>query len=109
MAERTYIHGVVTIGIHWLPGIPAAVHILSTYRTQLGVAKSLTLSGIFTAIIYGSRKCSIYIFFLQCYGNIHQMRFSFVHIVVPNFTDICIHISFVEKTILGIATGKAKR
>lgn len=37
----------VTFGILWLPGIPAAVHILSTNRTQLGVAKSLTLSGVF--------------------------------------------------------------
>ena len=47
MTERTNLHGMVTFGIHWLPGIPAAVHILSTNRTQLGVAKSLTLSGVF--------------------------------------------------------------
>ena len=38
-------YGVVTFGIHWVPGIIAAIHVVSTKRSKYGVKKTLTWAG----------------------------------------------------------------
>ena len=40
-----WIYGLATISINWLPGVAAAIHIVSMYRTQLPVKKTLLYAG----------------------------------------------------------------
>ena len=35
------IYGLVTIGINWLPGVVAAVHLISMYRTKQDCRKTV--------------------------------------------------------------------
>ena len=35
----------MTMGIHWIPGIPALIHILCSYRTKWETTKTIKLSG----------------------------------------------------------------
>ena len=43
--EDLRIYGYVTMAIHWIPGIVAAVHCISTKRAEYGVAKTLIWAG----------------------------------------------------------------
>ena len=38
-------YGIATIAINWLPGLAAAVHIVSMYRTQLSAKTTLLCAG----------------------------------------------------------------
>ena len=40
-------YGVATIIIHWVPGVVAAIHLISTKREKYGVKKTLIWAGQF--------------------------------------------------------------
>ena len=40
-----FIYGMVTIGMNWLPGVVAAIHIISMYRTTLKAKNTLVYAG----------------------------------------------------------------
>ena len=46
-AGDNYYYGLVTIGLNWLPGVVAAVHIISMYRRELKAKKTLIYAGTF--------------------------------------------------------------
>ena len=39
------IYGYITMAIHWIPGIVAAIHCISTKRAEYGVSKTLIWAG----------------------------------------------------------------
>ena len=41
----TYFYGLVTIGINWIPGLVAAIHMISVYRRELKAMKTLIYAG----------------------------------------------------------------
>ena len=43
--EELFWYGVVTFGIHWVPGVIAAIHCVSTKREEYGVKKTLLWAG----------------------------------------------------------------
>ena len=38
--------------IHWVPGIIAAIHCISTKRAEYGVTKTLTWAGIYVTLTF---------------------------------------------------------
>ena len=44
--EELFLYGIATFAIHWVPGIVAAIHCVSTKREEYGVRQTLTWAGI---------------------------------------------------------------
>ena len=44
--EELFLYGIATYAIHWVPGIVAAIHCVSTKREEYGVRQTLTWAGI---------------------------------------------------------------
>ena len=40
-SEGTAVYGIITLAICWLPGFPAAIHLVSMYRNKLEWRKTL--------------------------------------------------------------------
>ena len=40
------VYGVVTLAINWIPGIPAAIHLLSMYRQEFPWYSTLIYAGL---------------------------------------------------------------
>ena len=43
--EELFIYGVCTFAIHWVPGVVASIHCISTKRAEYGVKKTLKWAG----------------------------------------------------------------
>ena len=43
--EDLFIYGVITYAIHWVPGIVAAIHCISSKREEYGVKRTLAMAG----------------------------------------------------------------
>ncbi len=46
------LYGVLTLAINWIPGIPAAIHLVSMYRTEFPWYCTL----LYAALLIGKRK-----------------------------------------------------
>ena len=44
--EELFLYGIATYAIHWVPGIVAAIHCVSTKREEYGVKQTLAWAGI---------------------------------------------------------------
>ena len=44
--EELFLYGIATYAIHWVPGIVAAIHCVSTKREEYGVRQTLAWAGI---------------------------------------------------------------
>ena len=44
--EELFLYGIATYAIHWVPGIVAAIHCISTKREEYGVRQTLACAGI---------------------------------------------------------------
>lgn len=45
-------YGIITLAICWLPGFPAAIHLLSMYRNKLEWEKTLLYAVLLGVLIY---------------------------------------------------------
>ena len=43
--EELFYYGVCTFAIHWVPGVVASIHCMSTKRAEYGVTKTLVWAG----------------------------------------------------------------
>ena len=43
--EELFYYGICTFVIHWVPGIVASIHCISTKRAEYGVSKTLAWAG----------------------------------------------------------------
>ena len=43
--EELFYYGICTFAIHWVPGIVASIHCISTKRAEYGVSKTLAWAG----------------------------------------------------------------
>ena len=47
--EELKYYGYITLAINWMPGVVAAIHMMSTKRLEYGVRKTLLWAGMYTA------------------------------------------------------------
>ena len=49
--SSTWRYGAITIGINWLPGLVAAIHIIAMYRHHFKASKTIQSAGILLFLI----------------------------------------------------------
>ena len=75
--KSTWIYGVLMITINWIPGVVAAIHIMSMYRHRC--AKSKTIYSAGECILWNKKLLYSYIFTdsLTLFNNNHHQHHAF--------------------------------
>ena len=99
--EIPNVYGIITIAINWLPGVVAATHMISTYRTKLPARNTVSIACKSQSIIIN--HCHILSifkrFFAKYFYEIDIIIYcSAAFHILPDCSILCMRAFAMEKT-----------
>ena len=101
--EIPNVYGIITIAINWLPGVVAATHMISTYRTKLPARNTVSIACKSQSIIINHCHILSILYFQKVFSKYFDEIYIIIYCsaafhILPDCSILCMRAFAMEKT-----------